>query len=358
MEMKQLQMNVSKCGTLFFGKKKEVEKIRSEIEESKCLTINSNPVPFKITEKYLGDFFHCEGLAKSAETTVNKRFGLALNSVIELKCVIEDFRMHKLGGINCGLEIFNIAILPALLYNSETWFEIADTTIDRLDRLQLILLRNLFAVPSSTPIPALSWDSGQLSMKHKINEKKLNFIYFLGNLNSSVLAKQVYETQKLYNFPGFIPEAKSLLKFYDLPNIIDEKHELSKFVWKKRVREAIKIKYEEELKSRMSNYSKLKGSPLMNENWETRSYIQDMRLEDARTNFRMRCSMLRTVKMNQKSNEIFARELWACNQCGKIDSQSHIMWCPALASLREGLNIDNDVDVVHYFQKVISLREA
>ena len=108
----------------------------------------------------------------------------------------------------------------------------------------------------------------------------------------------------------------------------------------------------------MSNYSKLKGSPLMNENWETRSYIQDMRLEDARTNFRMRCSMLRTVKMNQKSNEIFARELWACNQCGKIDSQSHIMWCPALASLREGLNIDNDVDVVHYFQKVISLREA
>ena len=68
--------------------------------------------------------------------------------------------------------------------------------------------------------------------------------------------------------------------------------------------------------------------------------------------------MLRTVKMNQKSNAVFARQLWACNQCGKIDSQSHIMWCPALASLREGLNIDNDLDVVHYYQKGISLREA
>ena len=171
MEMKKLQMNVSKCGTMFFGKKKEVDTKKLEIEESKCLTINDNPVPFKITEKYLGDFFHCEGLNKSAETTVNKRFGLALNSVVELKCVIEDFRMHKLGGIRCGLEIFNMAILPALLYNSETWLEIADSTVERLDRLQLILLRSLFAVPSSTPIPALSWDSGQLSMKHKINEK-------------------------------------------------------------------------------------------------------------------------------------------------------------------------------------------
>ena len=96
----------------------------------------------------------------------------------------------------------------------------------------------------------------------------------------------------------------------------------------------------------------------MNENWETQSYIENMRLEDARTNFRLRCSMLRTVKMNQKSNAVFAGQLWACNQCGKIDSQSHIMWCPALASLREGLNIDNDLDVVHYYQKVISLREA
>ena len=108
-------------------------------------------------------------------------------------------------------------------------------------------------MPSSTPIPALSWDSGQLSMKHKINEKKLNFMYYVGNLKSSVLAKQVYEIQKMYNFPGFVPEARSLLKFYGLPNSIDENHKFSKAVWKKRVREAINSKFEEELKSLMSN---------------------------------------------------------------------------------------------------------
>ena len=220
-------------------------------------------MPFKITEKYLGDFFHCEGLQKSVEITVNKRFGLALNAVVELKCVIEDFRMHKLGGISCGLMIFNMAILPALLYNSETWLEVDDATIGRLDRLQLILLRSLFSVPSSTPIPALNWDSGQLSMTHRINERKLKFIHYVSNLNCSVLAKQVYETQKLYNYPGFIPESRALLKNYGLPNIIDEKMCFSKLVWKKMVREAVQNKFCEELKSAMSNYSKLKNSPLM-----------------------------------------------------------------------------------------------
>ena len=75
----------------------------------------------------------------------------------------------------------------------------------------------------------------------------------------------------------------------------------------------------------------------MNENFENQNYIESIKLEDARTNFRLCCSMLRTIKMNQKSNEVFARQLWSCDHCGKIDSQSHIMWCPSLVALREGL---------------------
>ena len=82
MDMKQLKLNANKCGTLFFGKKKEVEKTKKHIEESECLTRKDTPVPFKITGKYLGDFFHCEGLQKSVEITVNKRFGLAINAVV------------------------------------------------------------------------------------------------------------------------------------------------------------------------------------------------------------------------------------------------------------------------------------
>ena len=62
--------------------------------------------------------------------------------------------------------------------------------------------------------------------------------------------------------------------------------------------------------------------------------------------------------MNRKSDKKFANELWKCNYCLSIDSQSHIVWCPAFASLREGKNLNDDLDLVNYFQAVMRIRDS
>ena len=87
-----------------------------------------------------------------------------------------------------------------------------------------------------------------------------------------------------------------------------------------------------------------------------KSYITEMKLREARTLFRVRSSMI-PVKMNMKSNTKYAQELWKCDDCMSMDSQSHILWCPAYAPLREGKTLSNDLDLVHYFQAVIKIRE-
>ena len=171
--------------------------------------------------------------------------------------------MHKLGGISSGLDIFNLAILPAFIYNAETWLDLPKQTLERLETLQNTLLRCLLGVPVSAPTPALHWDVGQLSMEHKVNVKKLTFSHYLSNLDDSVLAKEIFTIQKELKFPGFLPEIQNLIEFYDLPNIIDENCVLTKGKWTSLVKEAIKSKYEEELKDKMLNcYSKLKNSKL------------------------------------------------------------------------------------------------
>ena len=147
MKMMQLELNVDKSGTIIFGRQKRVEEIRSFIEKHKSLTINDVLVKIKNEEKYLGDYIHCFGLGKSVEVTVNNRYGAALTSVIELKSVIEDFRMHKLGSIRSGLDIFSLAIFPALTYNAETWLDTPRQKFDRLENLQYILIRSPLAVP-------------------------------------------------------------------------------------------------------------------------------------------------------------------------------------------------------------------
>ena len=138
MKSMQLELNVDKSVTILFGKPKQVDKIQTFIKENKSLTLNGSEVKMKQEEKYLGDFLHSLGLSKSAEVTVNKRYGKCLKSVIELKSIIDDFRMHSLGGICAGIDIFNMTIFPVLTYNSSTWFELNKNTIKKLENVQSI----------------------------------------------------------------------------------------------------------------------------------------------------------------------------------------------------------------------------
>ena len=166
MRAMQLDLNVDKSATILFGGKCQVNIMRKLIEENKSLSINGQDVKIKQEEKYLGDYLHSFGLAKSVEVTVVKSYGKCLKSVIELKSMIEDYRMHSLGGISSGLDIFNMAILPVMLNNSAIWIMMNKKSINKLENLQHILQRCLLGAANSTPLVAMSWDLGMLNMEH------------------------------------------------------------------------------------------------------------------------------------------------------------------------------------------------
>ena len=75
-------------------------------------------------------------------------------------------------------------------------------------------------------------------------------------------------------------------------------------------------------------------------------------MEQIRTKFRIRTKMTK-VKMNMKNGE----QNWMCDSCETaIDTQSHVLWCPAYAKIREGKDLSSDIDLIDYFDKVISIR--
>ena len=57
-----------------------------------------------------------------------------------------------------------MAYLPTLLNNCQTWVEIDDSTIEKLDDIQNTMYRSLLSTPKSTPWPALVWDLHPVSM--------------------------------------------------------------------------------------------------------------------------------------------------------------------------------------------------
>lgn len=200
----------------------------------------------------------------------------------------------------------------------------------------------------------IAWSLGMISLEHRINENKLIFLQYLIDQDESNLSKEIFHIQKSMNFPGFIPEMRNLIDRYKLPDNIDGK-QITKTKWKATVKADIKTTYEKELKEKMTT-SKLKDGPMVGENFGKKDYILSMKLCDARTNFRLR-SNTSNVKLNRKSDPSYAAKLWKYDDCTSLDTQSHIMWCPAFTPLREGLDVDNDNDIVHYFQQVFRLRD-
>ena len=192
----------------------------------------------------------------------------------------------------------------------------------------------------------LRMDLGSINMKERLHQKKLNFLHHLKSLESESLAAEIYEVQAKYNFPGLVSECRKLIALYALPNIIDEQT-VSQQTWKKLVKKAIKEKSEEAIKLKFKSYSKLRDKDYESENLHLKPYITEMKFREARTFFRVRSSMI-PVKMNMKSNAKFADELWKCDDCMSMDTQSHILWCPAYAPLREGKTLSDDLNLVHY----------
>ena len=127
-ESKLLDYNLDKSNLILIGSKKFRKKIKQELD--------INPVMFcggimKLSEsdKYLGDYLGCS-ISESVFTTVQKRKGLTLRLISEIKITIEDIRSNQLGGLVTGINIWNLAVIPFLFNNSECWLVIPRKTLN------------------------------------------------------------------------------------------------------------------------------------------------------------------------------------------------------------------------------------
>ena len=86
------------------------------------------------TLKYLGDSLSFS-LEESAHQTVMKRVGIVKQTILDIRTVIEDTRANKLGAINVAFNIWEQALSPMILQNSESWIGLTKKTLRVLDDL-------------------------------------------------------------------------------------------------------------------------------------------------------------------------------------------------------------------------------
>ena len=131
------------------------------------------------------------------------------------------------------------------------WTGVGKKTEEKCDELIYMFWRVLFKVPDSTPKVGLIAETNTLRTKWRIWRQKLMLAIRLQNMDSSVLARQVYEKQVQLGLPGLAKEVKDICEKLSLPDI-----NLCK-IGKDKVEEYIYYNHYKDMKEKMDDSKKL-----------------------------------------------------------------------------------------------------
>ena len=126
---------------------------------------------------------------------------------------------------------------------------------------------------------------------------------------------------------------------------------------KATVRKAVWNHNESWLKDKIENrYEKLQD--LRNDNFGRKEYLASKSIDNCRMMMRVRSNMVK-VKENFKNMYKNRRNGLSCDSCqGKeVESQSHVLLCPAYDKFRDGLDLTKQDDLILYYREVLAYRD-
>ena len=131
------------------------------------------------------------------------------------------------------------------------------------------------------------------------------------------------------------------------------KTQVSKHVFKNLFIKAARREDEKYLRTNMEGKTKVQD--LVTENVSLKSYFKEKSLSSTREMFRIRTNMNK-LKGNFKHDKRNADAL--CVACGKEEEiNSHVMYCPSYADLKQGRDMSKNMDLVYFFRDIMKRRE-
>ena len=132
----------------------------------------------------------------------------------------------------------------------------------------------------------------------------------------------------------------------------------SKKEWSKKISEAIDDKNEKELISLMKCQKKINKDEILEEPFETKAYMKNLTYDDAVLRFKLRAKVFKPIKTHFKSDPVFTEELWSCKECSLLQTSFHLIHkCVLYDDEREGLDLDEDEDLVFFLRRILERRE-
>ena len=162
-ENKKLKLSQDKCSAIHVGKSK-----------GSCydLKVHGEKMHQVESTKYLGDVIHESG---KVAANIAERYVKAVASYSVIRAILQDIPLGK-HRTEIGLELRQALFVNSVLSNCETWHNIKDTDITRLNMIDHQLLRFICNSHAKTPVEFLFLETGAWPISFIMSSRRMNYL--------------------------------------------------------------------------------------------------------------------------------------------------------------------------------------
>ena len=310
----------------FFSDKK-----KQPLNEDKCFLLPINlrqcdPIPTQIVngkevvvkEKapYLGDIFNTRATYKDL---ILDRARKGTVCTIDSMSTCSTSEMGKFT-INSLMLTYQAVFLQIMLFNSNTWDNIPQKYIDKLQSTQLKYLKWMLHTPRGTPNVLVFLEVGVLPIRYEIDMRKINYLHHILTIELDDPVRHAHQNQKLFkDEENWANEMKTILEMYNLPTDECVIQRMSKEKWKTTTNNAI---YQHALTYMQQKHKEIKNTYVTNyTQLHQQDYFTYLSPQDART-----CFQLKSGVYDIKYNRPYIYDDDVCRLCQNgIEDVFHIL---------------------------------
>ena len=168
--------------------------------QEKCptLRVHNNDMKVASSARYLGDILTEKG---GSYDTIQKRRHEGWGKVSEIMGLISEIPSGSFR-IQIGLKLRETKLCNGLIFNSEAWSSLSERDIERLEQVDLSLIRSLTGAHSKTVKEFLYLELKILKLRHILTIRRIMYHFHIITRDDSETIKKVYLKQKEASVKG------------------------------------------------------------------------------------------------------------------------------------------------------------
>ena len=234
LEVISLESHPDKTEVVISGRNKKAQLLREKLTNNPAM-MQGNPVKVSESGMYLGIKVSQEGFRDTINLTVLHRVAKAWGRVAELKSIINDARMSRLGWLRVGAQLIRSVIIPSLTYSADVWLAANKGTEKFLKDEYKGIIYVLLDIPTNTKWTSVLADLELPNIMMVVNKLRVNYMnHTLWGKGDVKLREMLWEEHRLAPAASMITHADTICDLYKLPRV--SRMELDKGLNKRRFR--------------------------------------------------------------------------------------------------------------------------